>query len=61
VFAEEPLPAAHGFWRHPRVAVTPHVCGPLIPEDVAPHFIANVKAFLENRPLSHLVDVGRQY
>ena len=61
VFAQEPLSADHPFWRHPRVILTPHVCGPLIPEDIAPHFIANVKAFLENRPLNHLVDVARQY
>jgi glyoxylate/hydroxypyruvate reductase A len=61
VFAQEPLSADHPFWRHPRVVLTPHVCGPLIPEDVAPHFIANVKAFLENRPLNHVVDVARQY
>jgi len=25
VFAEEPLPAAHPFWTHPRVLVSPHV------------------------------------
>lgn len=25
VFHEEPLPAQHAFWRHPRVAITPHV------------------------------------
>ena len=24
VFRQEPLPAAHPFWRHPRVTVTPH-------------------------------------
>lgn len=28
VFREEPLPAAHPFWRHPRVVVTPHLSGP---------------------------------
>ncbi|HMS02982.1 MAG TPA: D-2-hydroxyacid dehydrogenase [Gemmatimonadaceae bacterium] len=27
VFAEEPLPAGHPFWGHPRVLVTPHVSG----------------------------------
>jgi glyoxylate/hydroxypyruvate reductase A len=25
VFREEPLPAAHAFWHHPRVTITPHV------------------------------------
>jgi phosphoglycerate dehydrogenase-like enzyme len=41
--------------------MTPHICGPLIPEDVAPHFVANVQAFLANRPLNNRVDVARQY
>ena len=61
VFGQEPLSADHPFWSHPKVTLTPHVCGPLIPEDVAPHFLANVKAFRANRPLNNLVDVNRQY
>jgi glyoxylate/hydroxypyruvate reductase A len=61
VFAQEPLPSTHPFWTHPRVVMTPHVCGPLIPEDVAQHFVANVKAFLADRPLANRVDVDRQY
>ncbi|MGE4334747.1 MAG: D-2-hydroxyacid dehydrogenase [Pigmentiphaga sp.] len=27
VFAQEPLPAAHPLWRHPKMIVTPHVAG----------------------------------
>jgi glyoxylate/hydroxypyruvate reductase A len=61
VFAQEPLPAAHPFWAHPRVVMTPHICGPLIPEDVTHHFVNNVKAYLAKAPLNHLVDVARQY
>ena len=61
VFAQEPLPADHPFWTHPKVSMTPHVCGPLIPEDVAPHFVANVKAFQAKQPLINLVDVSKQY
>lgn len=61
VFAQEPLPEAHPFWSHPRIVMTPHVCGPLIPEDVAPHFVANMKAYLAKAPLNNLVDVARQY
>ncbi|MCX7309083.1 MAG: D-2-hydroxyacid dehydrogenase [Afipia sp.] len=61
VFDKEPLPAAHSFWGHPKITITPHVCGPLIPEDVAPHFVANVRAFMANRDLANHVDLGRQY
>lgn len=61
VFAQEPLPADHPFWSHPKVSMTPHVCGPLIPEDVAPHFVANVKAFQAKRRMINIVDVSKQY
>jgi glyoxylate/hydroxypyruvate reductase A len=61
VFATEPLPIEHPFWENPHVTVTPHICGPLIPEDVVPHFLANYAAFLEGRPLKNVIDIERQY
>jgi len=61
VFATEPLPPAHPFWRHPGVTVTPHICGPLIPEDVAPHFLANYAAFAAGKPLRNVIELDRQY
>ncbi len=61
VFATEPLPIEHPFWADERISITPHICGPLVPEDVAPHFIANYVAFSSNRPLRNVVDFGRQY
>jgi glyoxylate/hydroxypyruvate reductase A len=61
VFATEPLPRSHPFWTDRRVSMTPHLCGPLIPEDVAPHFIENYRAFREGRPLSNAVAPERQY
>ena len=61
VFETEPLPHDHPFWSNDRVTITPHACGPLLPEDVAPHFIANYAAFAEGRPLRNVIDVKRQY
>jgi glyoxylate/hydroxypyruvate reductase len=61
VFATEPLPADHPFWENPHVTVTPHICGPLVPEDVVPHFLANYAAFVEGRPLKNVIDIERQY
>jgi glyoxylate/hydroxypyruvate reductase A len=61
VFAQEPLQAAHPFWTHPKVTMTPHIAGPLIPEDVVPHFVANFAAFREGRTLTHVVAPERQY
>lgn len=61
VFAQEPLPEDHPFWSHPNVTMTPHISGPLIPEDVVPHFIANFHAFLQGRTLENVVAPERQY
>jgi glyoxylate/hydroxypyruvate reductase A len=61
VFATEPLPSGHPFWGNPNVTVTPHVCGPLVPEDVVPHFLANYAAFADGRPLENVIDLARQY
>jgi glyoxylate/hydroxypyruvate reductase A len=61
VFAAEPLPPDHPFWDNPHVTITPHVCGPLVPEDVVPHFLANYAAFASGRPLKNVIDLERQY
>ncbi|HWC73366.1 MAG TPA: D-2-hydroxyacid dehydrogenase [Gemmatimonadales bacterium] len=63
VFATEPLPAGHPFWRHPRVLMSPHVSG------VTSHFweretaliIANIKRYLAGAPLTNLVDLDAGY
>ena len=34
-FVEEPLPAAHPFWHHPRITVTPHIATRTGPEAIA--------------------------
>lgn len=61
VFANEPLAADHRFWSHPQVTMTPHISGPLIPEDVTPHFVANFKAFRSGATLKNRVHPERQY
>jgi glyoxylate/hydroxypyruvate reductase A len=61
VFAQEPLPIDHPFWRHPNVTMTPHIAGPLIPEDVVPHFVENFQAFRQGRALKNVVVPERQY
>jgi glyoxylate/hydroxypyruvate reductase A len=61
VFASEPLPHEHPFWQNPNITITPHICGPLVPEDVVPHFLANYAAFASGRALSNVIDLDRQY
>jgi glyoxylate/hydroxypyruvate reductase A len=61
VFGSEPLPQDHPFWANSHVTMTPHVCGPLVPADVVPHFVSNHVAFVAGKPLRHVVDLDRQY
>ena len=60
VFATEPLPADHAFWRHPRVTVLPHAAALTDARSAAALVAANVEALADGRPLAQLVarDVG---
>ncbi|NBB71727.1 MAG: glyoxylate/hydroxypyruvate reductase A [Alphaproteobacteria bacterium] len=61
VFDEEPLPAGHPFWRHPRVHVFPHVAAPTEPESAARIAAANIRAFRTGGAIAGLVDRARGY
>jgi len=63
VFAAEPLPAGHPFWRHPRVLVSPHVAA------VTARFwaretgliVENIRRYLAGSPLANTVDLEAGY
>jgi glyoxylate/hydroxypyruvate reductase len=61
VFGDEPLPADHPFWHHPRVVVTPHVAAFTNPATAAPIILDNIRRFEEGRPLLNRVDPARGY
>jgi glyoxylate/hydroxypyruvate reductase len=61
VFRDEPLPADHPFWHHPRVVVTPHVAAFTNPATAAPIILDNIRRFEEGRPLLNRVDPARGY
>jgi glyoxylate/hydroxypyruvate reductase len=61
VFREEPLPAGHRFWRHPRVIVTPHIAAATHPPTAAPIILDNIRRFEEGRPLLNRVDPAQGY
>jgi glyoxylate/hydroxypyruvate reductase A len=61
VFRDEPLPAGHPFWHHPRIVVTPHVAAATHPPTAAPIILDNIRRFEEGRPLLHQVDRARGY
>jgi glyoxylate/hydroxypyruvate reductase len=61
VFAVEPLPAAHAFWRHPRVTVLPHVAALTDERSAAGVVAAHLRALARGDPVPHLVDRARGY
>jgi len=61
VFAEEPLPASHPFWRHPRIIVTPHVAAETHPETAAPIIREAIRCCAAGLPVANQIDPTRGY
>jgi len=61
VVSEEPLPASHPFWRHPRVTLTPHNASLTWPPTAVKHIVANIRRHEAGQPMSPLVDMAREY
>ena len=61
VFSEEPLPAGHPFWDHPRIVMTPHVAAFTNPSTAAPIILDNIRRFEEGLPLLNRIDPARGY
>lgn len=56
VFHKEPLPPEHPFWRHPRIAISPHIASITDPRTVADLVADNVRRYRSGQPLLHVVD-----
>jgi glyoxylate/hydroxypyruvate reductase A len=61
VFNTEPLPEGHPYWTHPKVVVTPHVAGELVPKSSARSVARNVRRHQKGEPLLYVVDLERGY
>lgn len=61
VFHEEPLPAEHPFWRHPKVRITPHVSAITVAEESARQVAAKILALERGERVGGLVDRSRGY
>ena len=61
VFRQEPLPAAHRFWRHPKITLTPH-CSALTQRDRTLAQIAQkIEALERGEAVTGMVELGRGY
>ncbi|MEM6408371.1 MAG: glyoxylate/hydroxypyruvate reductase A [Pseudomonadota bacterium] len=61
VFRVEPLPAAHPFWAHPKVTVTPHIASETRAATAAEVIAENIRRGEAGEPFLHLVDRDAGY
>jgi len=61
VFREEPLHPDHGFWRHPRLLVTPHIAAKTSPKTAGPVIAENIRRCECGEPLLYMVDKESGY
>lgn len=61
VFAVEPLPDGHPFWRMPQVLVTPHLASVALPRSAARQIADNIARIERGEAPRHVVDRGRGY
>jgi glyoxylate/hydroxypyruvate reductase A len=61
VFRDEPLPAGHPFWRHPKIVVTPHIAAETHPETAAPIIAEAIRQCEAGLPIANRVDLARGY
>ena len=61
VFREEPLPANHPFWRHPKITVTPHTSARTLRDESIAQIARKILAFERGEPIGGVVDRERGY
>lgn len=61
VFRQEPLPPAHGFWREPRITLTPHTSARTLREDTVAQIASKLAAFVRGEKISGQVDAARGF
>lgn len=61
VFALEPLPADHPFWRHPKITITPHAAAITDPASGAQRAAENIARFRAGEPVLGLVSHDNGY
>jgi glyoxylate/hydroxypyruvate reductase A len=61
VFQEEPLPAGHPFWSHPKITVTPHTSARTLREETVGQIASKIRAFARGESFAGVVDRTRGY
>jgi glyoxylate/hydroxypyruvate reductase A len=61
VFHDEPLPATHPFWHHPRVTVTPHISAATLIDESVAQIAEKIRRLEAGLPVSGIVARDRGY
>ena len=61
VFRQEPLPAEHLFWLHPKITVTPHIASETRPQTASQVIATNIDRFEKGKPLLYQVNFEAGY
>jgi glyoxylate/hydroxypyruvate reductase len=61
VFRQEPLPAAHSFWQHPAILLTPHISAVTNVSTAVAQIAENYRRATRGETLLNLVDVTKGY
>lgn len=61
VFRTEPLPAAHPFWTHPDITVTPHTSARTLREESIAQIAGKIAALQRGEAVAGVVDTARGY
>ena len=61
VFRNEPLPAAHPFWTHPKITITPHTSARTLREESLAQIAGKLQALLRGEPVAGVVERERGY
>ncbi|MEO7160691.1 MAG: glyoxylate/hydroxypyruvate reductase A [Polaromonas sp.] len=61
VFRTEPLPAAHPFWTHPKITVTPHTSARTLREESIAQIAGKIAALQRGEAVAGVVDPARGY
>jgi glyoxylate/hydroxypyruvate reductase A len=61
VFAKEPLPKEHLFWKHPKIQITPHVASLTNVDTAIKQIIENYRRFLKNEEVLNRISLKKGY
>ena len=61
VFRQEPLPAGHPFWRHPKITMTPHTAARTLRDESVAQIAGKIARLEHGQSIAGIVDPSKGY